>query len=77
MNLPVELCLIEDGVSAEQCERLRSRVEKQAQAERELGIAHVSPAQQHLWALVNKGEVFVQCMEHDPSAIRCCPGHYQ
>ena len=60
-------------MSAEQCERLRSRVEKQAQAERELGIAHVSPAQQHLWALVNKGEVFVQCMEHDPSAVQAGP----
>ncbi len=66
-------CLIEDGVSAQQCERLRSRVEKQAQAERELGIAHVSPAQQHLWALVNKGEVFERCMEHDPSAVQAGP----
>lgn len=66
-------CLIEDGVSAEQCQRLRSRVEAQAQAERDLGIAHVSPAQQHLWALVNKGQVFVDCMTHEPSAVQSGP----
>lgn len=66
-------CLIEDGVSAEQCEKLRSRVERQAQAERDLGIAHVSPAQQHLWALVNKGRVFEQCLEHDSQAVQAGP----
>ena len=66
-------CLIEDGISAEQCQRLHSRVENQAQAERKLGIAHVSPAQQHLWALVNKGEVFVECMTHEPSAVQAGP----
>lgn len=66
-------CLIEDGVSASQCERLRVRVEQQAAAERKLGIAHVSPAQQHVWALVNKGAVFVRCMEHDPEAVQAGP----
>jgi len=66
-------CLIEDGVSAEQCERIHSRVEKQAAAERALGIAHLSSAQQNLWALVNKGDVFTQCMEHDPDAVQAGP----
>jgi ectoine hydroxylase-related dioxygenase (phytanoyl-CoA dioxygenase family) len=63
-------CLIEDGVSAAQCARLRDRVEDQAAAERALGIAHVAPAQQHLWALVNKGADFVKCMTHDTDAVQ-------
>ena len=66
-------CLIEDGVSAEQTQRLRDRVVDQAAAERHLGIAHLSPAQQHLWALVNKGDVFVECMTHEPSAVQAGP----
>lgn len=66
-------CLIEDGVSPTQCNRLRQRVEEQAAAERALGIAHVNPAQQHVWSLVNKGEVFVQCMQHDPEAVQAGP----
>ncbi len=63
-------CLIEDGVSAAQCARLHARVADQAAAERELGIAHLSPAQQHLWALVNKGRDFVACMTHDTDAVQ-------
>jgi len=63
-------CLIEDGVSAEQCARLQARVADQAAAERTLGIAHLSPAQQHVWALVNKGVDFVKCMTHDPEAVQ-------
>lgn len=66
-------CLIEDGVSAEQTERLRTRAEDQAAAERTLGVAHLSPAQQHLWALVNKGDVFVDCMTHEPHAVQAGP----
>lgn len=63
-------CLIEDGVSAEQCAWLHDRVADQAAAERALGLAHLSAAQQHVWALVNKGERFVACMEHDPAAVQ-------
>ena len=63
-------CLIEDGISASQCERIHARVEAQAEAERQLKIAHVSPAQQHVWSLVNKGEVFVECMQHNTDAIQ-------
>jgi ectoine hydroxylase-related dioxygenase (phytanoyl-CoA dioxygenase family) len=66
-------CLIEDGVSAEQCARLRARVVDQAAAERALGIAYLGRAQQHVWALVNKGEMFVRCMEHDPDAVQAGP----
>ncbi|NJN51320.1 MAG: hypothetical protein HC809_05595 [Gammaproteobacteria bacterium] len=63
-------CLIEDGVSADQCARMRARVEDQAAAERALGIAHMAPAQQHLWALVNKGADFVGCMTHEPASVQ-------
>ncbi|MEQ9450647.1 MAG: phytanoyl-CoA dioxygenase family protein [Pseudomonadales bacterium] len=66
-------CLVEDGVSADQCTVLYNRVAEQAEAERRLGIAHVSPAQQHLWALINKGEVFEACMQHDAGAVQSGP----
>ena len=66
-------CLIEDGTSPEQCSRLLERVSEQGAAERALGIAYEQPAQQHIWALVNKGEQFVQCMDHDPKAVQAGP----
>ena len=66
-------CLIEDGTSSEQTNALLNRVSDQAAAERELGIGYLMEAQQHVWALVNKGEVFVRCMSHEPSA--CCSNH--
>ncbi len=66
-------CLIEDGLSAAQCSRLRARVAEQAAAERALGIAYLSPAQQHVWSLVNKGAEFVACMEHDPEGVQAGP----
>ena len=63
-------CLIEDALSAEQNERVYRRVVEQAQAERDMKIAYLSQAQQNLWSLVNKGEIFVQCMTHDTDAIQ-------
>ena len=66
-------CLIEAGVSEEQCARLHDRVADQAAAERALGIAHLSPAQQHVWSLVNKGADFVRCMDFDTEAVQAGP----
>jgi ectoine hydroxylase-related dioxygenase (phytanoyl-CoA dioxygenase family) len=66
-------CLIEDGTSPEQTRVLRERVTEQAAAERALGIAYLMEAQQHVWALVNKGEVFVRCMSHEPEAVQAGP----
>jgi len=66
-------CLIEDGTSPEQTEVLHQRVTEQAAAERALGIAYLMEAQQHVWALVNKGEVFVDCMSHEPDAVQAGP----
>ena len=66
-------CLIEDGTSAEQTQVIHERVTEQAAAERALGIAYIMEAQQHVWALVNKGEVFVRCMSHEPEAVQSGP----
>ena len=63
-------CLIEEATSIEQNRVLHERVSEQAAAERELGIAYLGEAQQHVWALVNKGEVFVKCMTHDTTAVQ-------
>ncbi len=63
-------CLIEEATSLKQNQALHSRVSEQAAAERALGVAYLAEAQQHVWALVNKGDVFVKCMEHDTSAVQ-------
>ena len=66
-------CLIYDGLSPAQTEAIRTRVVEQSTAERQLGIAYLAEAQQHVWSLVNKGEVFVQCMSHEPESIQAGP----
>lgn len=66
-------CLIEDATSPAQTRMLHDRVSDQAAAERELGIGYLMEAQQHVWALVNKGEVFVRCMTHEASAVQAGP----
>lgn len=63
-------CLVEDALSPQQAARMRARIHEQAAAERALGIAYISPAQQHLWALVNKGHDFEGLIEHDPHAVQ-------
>lgn len=63
-------CLIEEATSVEQTKVLYDRVSEQAAAERELGIAYLGEAQQHVWALVNKGDAFVRCMTHETSAVQ-------
>ena len=66
-------CLIEDGASVDQTRTLQRRVAEQAAAERELGIAYLMEAQQHVWSLVNKGDVFVRCMTHESDAVQAGP----
>lgn len=66
-------CLIEDATSEAQTRTLRERVAEQANAERALGIAYLMEAQQHVWSLVNKGEVFVRCMSHEQDAVQAGP----
>lgn len=66
-------CLIEDGMSARQCAAMRERLEEQAIAERELGIADMSPFFHIMWTLVNKGECFAKCVEFDPEWVQGGP----
>ena len=66
-------CLIQDGLSPAQTETIRTRVVEQSAAERQLGIAYLMEAQQHVWSLVNKGEVFERCMTHEPESIQAGP----
>ena len=63
-------CLIEDALSPAQNELIYHRIVEQAQAERDMGVAYLSNAQQNLWSLVNKGQIFVQCMTHDTDAVQ-------
>jgi len=66
-------CLIEDGTSTKQTQALHNRVKEQAAAERAMGIGYLQKAQQQVWSLVNKGEVFVACMTHEPEAVQAGP----
>ena len=66
-------CLIEDGTSPQQTAALQERVSDQAAAERALEIAYLTEAQQHVWSLVNKGDLFVACMRTKPKPFRPGP----
>ncbi len=66
-------CLIEDAMSEAQCSFMRNRLEEQAQAERECGLADMSPHFHIMWTLVNKGECFAKCIEFDPEWVQGGP----
>ena len=59
------LAIIEDALSAEEVAQLRQRVVNQAAAEREAGVASLEygGANQRVWNLINKGEVFIELLE--------------
>ncbi|GIT39415.1 MAG: hypothetical protein Ct9H300mP8_06110 [Gammaproteobacteria bacterium] len=63
-------CLIEDAIGEESRIVLRARLEEQAEAERIAKIAHFTPFFQIVWYLINKGECFRRCIEHDPEWIQ-------
>lgn len=76
-------CLIAEALSADQLARMRRRVEEQAEAERLAGLAvwqgaaprpdEPLPRIQFIHCLINKGEQFVQCVEHDPRGVQGGP----
>ena len=66
-------CLIEDAMSEYQCSYMRNRLEEQAEAERECGLADMSPYFHIMWTLVNKGECFAKCIEFDPEWVQGGP----
>jgi len=76
-------CLIEDALSASQITGMKRRLEDQAKGERLAGIASwmgtaPAPGQslsstQFLHSPINKGEQFIQCVEHDPLGVQAGP----
>ena len=66
-------CLIEDAMSEQQCGYMRDRLEEQAVAERECGLADMTPHFHIMWTLVNKGECFAKCIEFDPEWVQGGP----
>ncbi len=66
-------CLIEDAMSEHQRSAMRRRLEEQAQAERECGLADMTPHFHIMWTLVNKGECFAKCIEFDPEWVQGGP----
>ena len=81
-------CLIEDAMSEHQRSFMWNRLEQQAQAERECGLADMTPHFHIMWTLVNKGDCFAKCIEFDPQWVQggamieqlneelLGPGHY-
>ena len=66
-------CLIEEGLSDTQHQRLKIRLLEQAEGERLAGIEQQSPYGQYVYSLINKGECFAGCIEQDPGAVQCGP----
>ena len=76
-------CLIQEGLSAAQYNSMKNRLVEQAAGERKAGVAswmgtEPIPGQatsntQFLHALINKGEQFVQCVEHDAMGVQAGP----
>ena len=66
-------CFIEDGLAEDQCERFLQRLLDQAEGERLAGIAQPTPSGQYINTLINKGHVFVQCIEQHPDAVQAGP----
>jgi hypothetical protein len=66
-------CLIEEGLSDAQYQRLNTRLLEQAEGERLAGIEQQSPYGQYVYSLINKGECFAKCIEQDPEAVQAGP----
>ena len=66
-------CLIEDAMSEYQRSYMRDRLERQAEAERECGLADMTPHFHIMWTLVNKDDCFAKCIEFDPEWVQGGP----
>ena len=66
-------CLIEEGLSTEQCARFYNRLWQQSEGERAAGVAHDSPTGQMINTLVNKGDCFALCIEQHPDGVQAGP----
>lgn len=66
-------CLVEDGMSKDQCDRFRKRLWEQAEGERMAGMDQPTPSGQYVNTLVNKGDCFAKCIEQNPQAVQAGP----
>jgi ectoine hydroxylase-related dioxygenase (phytanoyl-CoA dioxygenase family) len=66
-------CLVEEGLSDDQCTRFCERLLAQAEGERRAGVQMPTPSGQYVNSLVNKGRCFVQCIEQDPEGVQAGP----
>ena len=66
-------CLIEDAMSKEQCDRFLNRLLDQAEGERLAGVDQPTASGQYINTLINKGEVFAQCIEQNTEAVQAGP----
>lgn len=66
-------CLIEDGLSAAQCEQFVHRLRNQAEGERAAGVDQYTPSGQQINTLVNKGRCFAGCIEQHPDHVQAGP----
>lgn len=66
-------CLIEDGLSPDQCTRFLQRLEAQAQGEKAAGVDQYTPSGQQINTLINKGQCFADCIEQHPRSVQAGP----
>ena len=60
-----------DALSPAQYERMKRRLQDQAEAERRAGVAlYIHQQNQMIYTLVNKGAVFRGCIEQDPEFVQ-------
>ena len=65
--------LIEDAMSKNQTEKFLNRLLDQAEGERLANVENLTPSGQYVNTLINKGEVFAQCIEQNPEAVQAGP----
>jgi ectoine hydroxylase-related dioxygenase (phytanoyl-CoA dioxygenase family) len=65
--------LIEDAMSKEQTDEFLDRLLEQAEGERLAKVENLTPSGQYVNTLINKGEVFVQCIEQNTGAVQAGP----
>ena len=62
--------LIEEGMSKGQCKTFIKRLLEQAEGEKLAKVNSITPSGQYVHTLINKGDVFRQCIEQDIEAVQ-------
>ena len=66
-------CLIQDGLSPNQCDAFLCRLHEQAEGERLAGVQQDTPYGQYVNTLINKGPMFAGCITQDPEYVQAGP----